>query len=110
MGHTYIKVTRYSPCTLLKKSVSATTAPSNFSLISNNMLESTQTQSMSGSGSAGSSGVLVPCPGDGMHKSSSSVYECSWDWHVGLTEELRGGDILQMLWLGLVRGLSLGGV
>ena len=45
-----------------------------------------------------------------MHKSSSSVYECSWDWHVGLTEELRGGDILQMLWLGLVRGLSLGGV
>lgn len=74
------------------------------------MLESARTRSTSGSGSAGSSGVLVPRPGDGVRKSGSGAYERGWDWRVGLTEESRGEDILRMLRLGLARGLSLGGV
>ena len=98
-----------SPRTLLKKSVSATTAPSNFSLIGNDMLESARTRSTSGSGSAGSSGVLVSRPGEGVRK-SNSAYERGWDWRAGLAEESRGEDILRMLRLGLARGLSLGGV
>lgn len=94
-----------SPRALLKKSVSATTASSNFSLIGSDMLESARTRSQSGSGSAsaGSSGVLVPRPGD-----KDGPYERGWDWRKGLGEETRGEDILRMLRLGLARGLSLG--
>lgn len=96
-----------SPRALLKKSVSATTASSNFSLIGNDMLESARTRSQSGSGSglasAGSSGVLVPRPGD-----KDGAYERGWDWRKELGEETRGEDILRMLRLGLARGLSLG--
>lgn len=96
-----------SPRALLKKSVSATTASSNFSLIGSDMLESARTRSQSGSGSglasAGSSGVLVPLPGD-----KDGAHERGWDWRSGLNEETRGEDILRMLRLGLARGLSLG--
>lgn len=68
------------------------------------MLESARTRSGSGSvpASVGSSGVLVPGPGD---KSSA---DRGWDWRVGLPETAKGEDILQMLRLGLARGLSHG--
>ncbi|KAI9925718.1 hypothetical protein ASPWEDRAFT_136383 [Aspergillus wentii DTO 134E9] len=93
-----------SPRTLLKKSVSSLTASSTFSFIGNDMIESARTRSMSGSGSAGSSAVLVPRPGGG----KALVYERGWDWRSGLPEEVKGEDILRMLRSGLARGLCFG--
>lgn len=91
-----------SPRALLKKSVSNFSA-SSFAFIGNDMLESARTRFGSGSGptSAGSSGVLVPAPSD-------KVADRGWDWRVGLPETAKGEDILQMLRLGLARGLSHG--
>jgi hypothetical protein len=92
-----------SPRALLKKSVSNFSA-STFSFIGNDMLESARARSGSGSGptSVGSSGVLVPGPGE---KSSA---DRGWDWRAGLPENAKGEDILRMLRLGLARGLSHG--
>lgn len=69
------------------------------------MLESARTQSGSGSGptTASSSGVLVPRPGD--NKGSRAR---GWDWRAGLPETAKGEDVLQMLRVGLARGLSFG--
>ncbi|KAG0153004.1 hypothetical protein PDIDSM_1963 [Penicillium digitatum] len=91
-----------SPRALLKKSVSNFSA-SSFAFIGNDMLESARTRSSSGSGptSVGSSGVLVPAPGD-------KVADRGWDWRAGLPETAKGEDILQMLRMGLARGLSHG--
>lgn len=88
----------------MKKSVSALSA-STFSVIGSDMLESARTRSTSGSGptSTGSSGVLVPRPGD---KDAGSAR--GWDWRVGLPESTKGEDVLRMLRLGLARGLSVG--
>jgi hypothetical protein len=71
------------------------------------MLESARTRSASGSGptSAGSSGVLVPRPGD---RDGNAGSVRGWDWRVGLPEGTRGEDVLRMLRLGLARGLSVG--
>ncbi|KAJ5464565.1 uncharacterized protein N7458_000251 [Penicillium daleae] len=95
-----------SPRTLLKKSVSALST-STFSIIGSDMLESARTRSASGSGptSAGSSGVLVPRPGD---RDGNAGSVRGWDWRVGLPEGTRGEDVLRMLRLGLARGLSVG--
>ncbi|KAI2733504.1 hypothetical protein CBS147332_519 [Penicillium roqueforti] len=92
-----------SPRALLKKSVSNFSA-SSFAFIGNDMLESARARSGSGSHppSVGSSGVLVSTPGD---KASA---DRGWDWRAGLPETAKGGDILQMLRLGLARGLSHG--
>ncbi|KAJ5807582.1 hypothetical protein N7447_011038 [Penicillium robsamsonii] len=91
-----------SPRSLLKKSVS--NFSSSFAFIGNDMLESARTRSGSGSNptSVGSSGVLVPAPGD---KASA---DRGWDWRAGLPETAKGEDILRMLRLGLARGLSHG--
>jgi hypothetical protein len=92
-----------SPRALLKKSVSNFSA-SSFAFIGNDMLESARARSGSGSGptSVGSSGVLVPAPGD------KARADRGWDWRAGLPETAEGEDILQMLRLGLARGLSHG--
>ncbi|KAJ5251040.1 hypothetical protein N7489_001450 [Penicillium chrysogenum] len=92
-----------SPRALLKKSVSNFSA-SSFAFIGNDMLESARARSGSGSGptSVGSSGVLVPAPGD------KARADRGWDWRAGLPETAKGEDILQMLRLGLARGLSHG--
>lgn len=92
-----------SPRALLKKSVSNFSA-SSFAFIGNDMLESARTRSGSGSGptSVGGSGVLVPAPGD------KARADRGWDWRAGLPETAKGEDILQMLRLGLARGLSHG--
>lgn len=101
-----------SPRTLLKKSVSSTTAASsNFSLIGSDMLE--RTRSTSGSGSAASSGVLVPRLGKNESSATNAGRTASargWDWRAGLSEDTRGEDIIRMLRMGLARGLSLGGL
>ncbi|KAJ5698186.1 hypothetical protein N7462_000191 [Penicillium macrosclerotiorum] len=93
-----------SPRALLKKSVSSLSA-STFSIIGNDMLESVRTRSGSGSGpaSVGSSGVLVPRPGD-----KEAGRARGWDWRVGLPETIKGADVLRMLRLGLAQGLSFG--
>lgn len=83
-----------SPNTILKKSVSNISA-STFSLIGNELF--------SGPTSAGSSGVLVPRPGD-----KDAGRARGWDWRTGLPESTRGEDVLRMLRLGLARGLSFG--
>lgn len=83
-----------SPSTILKKSISNLSA-STFSVIGNEMF--------SGPGSAGSSGVLVPRPGD-----KDAGRARGWDWRAGLPESTRGEDVLRMLRLGLARGLSFG--
>lgn len=83
-----------SPNAILKKSISNLSA-STFSLIGNELL--------SGPTSAGSSGVLVPRPGD-----KDSGRARGWDWRAGLPESTRGEDVLRMLRLGLARGLSFG--
>ncbi|KAJ5681460.1 uncharacterized protein N7477_001400 [Penicillium maclennaniae] len=83
-----------SPNTILKKSISNLSA-STFSLIGNELL--------SGPTSAGSSGVLVPRPGD-----KDSGRARGWDWRAGLPESTRGEDVLRMLRLGLAKGLSFG--
>ncbi|KAL4878277.1 hypothetical protein BJY04DRAFT_229842 [Aspergillus karnatakaensis] len=91
-----------SPRALLKKSVSSMTASSTFSLIGSDMLESARTRSLSGSGSAEGSGVLVP------RSEGAAQTEREWDWRAGLPEDAKGEDVLRMLRLGLARGLSLG--
>lgn len=83
-----------SPRALLKKSVSSLSA-STFSIIGNELLER--------SGSVGSSGVLVPRPGD-----QEAGRARGWDWRAGLPETTKAEDVLRMLRLGLARGLSLG--
>jgi hypothetical protein len=83
-----------SPNTILKKSISNLSA-STFSLIGNELF--------SGPTSAGSSGVLVPRPGD-----KDAGRARGWDWRTGLPESTRGEDVLRMLRLGLARGLSFG--
>ncbi|KAJ5810602.1 uncharacterized protein N7503_002820 [Penicillium pulvis] len=88
-----------SPRELLKKSVSAMSG-STFSLIGNDMLESARN---GGPASAGSSGVLVPHPGD-----KDAGRARGWDWRVGLSEATKGEDVLRMLRTGLARGLSYG--
>lgn len=92
-----------SPRALLKKSVSSLTASSTFSFIGSDMIESARNRS--GSGSAGSSGVLVP---RSSNDASSAYQERGWDWRAGLPEDARGEDILRMLRLGLAKGLSFG--
>lgn len=67
-------------------------------MIGNELLERS-----SGNTSVGSSGVLVPRPGD-----KSSARARGWDWRVGLPETIKGEDVLRMLRLGLARGLSVG--
>jgi len=83
-----------SPDAILRKSMN-TLSTSTFSLIGNEML--------SGPGSAGSSGVLVPRPGD-----KDAGRARGWDWRAGLPESTKGQDVLRMLRLGLARGLSFG--
>lgn len=63
------------------------------------MLESARAGS--GPTSVGSSGVLVPRPGD-----KDAGRARGWDWRVGLPDTTNGQDILSMLRLGLARGLS----
>lgn len=92
-----------SPRALLKKSVSSLTASSTFSFIGSDMVESARNRS--GSGSAVSSGVLVPRSGD---DSRSAYHERGWDWRAGLPEDAKGEDIIRMLRLGLAKGLSFG--
>ncbi|GMG13044.1 unnamed protein product [Aspergillus oryzae var. brunneus] len=92
-----------SPRALLKKSVSSLTTSSTFSFIGSDMIESARNRS--GSGSAGSSGVLVPRSGD---DARSAYHERGWDWRAGLPEDAKGEDILRMLRLGLAKGLSFG--
>lgn len=87
-----------SPRAVLKKSVSSLSA-STFSIIGNELLE----RSGSGPTSVGSSGVLVPRPGD-----QEAGRARGWDWRAGLPGTTRGEDVLRMLRLGLARGLSLG--
>lgn len=82
---------------LLKKSVSSLSA-STFSLLGNDMMERTQ----SGPASVGSSGVLVPGPGD------KDSQRRGWDWRANLPETTTGADVLRMLRVGLARGLSRG--
>lgn len=89
-----------SPRALLKKSVSSLSA-STFSLIGSDMLESARNGT--GPGSVGSSGVLVPHPGD-----KDAGRPRGWDWRVGLPESTKGADVLRMLRLGLAKGLSYG--
>jgi hypothetical protein len=91
-----------SPRALLKKSVSSLTASSTFSFIGSDMVESALNRS--GSGSAGSSGVLVPRGDD----APTTYHERGWDWRTGLQEDTKGKDILRMLRLGLAKGLSFG--
>lgn len=92
-------LTAPSPRALLKKSVSSLSA-STFSMIGNELLE----RSSSGPPtSAGSSGVLVPRPGD-----KDSGRARGWDWRAGLPERIKGEDVLRMLRLGLAKGLSFG--
>ncbi|KAJ5180848.1 hypothetical protein N7492_004058 [Penicillium capsulatum] len=79
---------------LLKKSVSSLSA-STFSLLGADMMERTQ----SGPASVGSSGVLVP--GNDQHGRG-------WDWRAGLPAQTTGEDVLQLLRMGLARGLSCG--
>lgn len=81
---------------LLKKSVSSLSA-STFSLLGNDMMERTQ----SGPTSVGNSGVLVPGPND-------NGPSRGWDWRAGLSENTTGADVLQILRMGLARGLSQG--
>lgn len=83
-----------SPDAILRKSMNILST-STFSLIGNEML--------SGPGSAGSSGVLVPRPGD-----KDAGRARGWDWRAGLPESTKGQDVLRMLRLGLARGLSFG--
>ena len=64
-------------------------------MLGNDMMERTQ----SGPGSIGSSGVLVP----GGEKDGRSR---GWDWREGLPQGITGHDVLQMLRVGLARGLS----
>ncbi|KAL4945925.1 hypothetical protein BDV06DRAFT_183628 [Aspergillus oleicola] len=87
-----------SPRALLKKSVSSLTGSSSFSVIGNDVLA----RSMSGSGSADGSGVLVP------RAEGGAPSEREWDWRAGLPEDTKGEDIIRMLRLGLASGLSLG--
>ncbi|KAL5045093.1 hypothetical protein BDW71DRAFT_90987 [Aspergillus fruticulosus] len=87
-----------SPRALLKKSVSSLTASSTFSIIGSDMLGG---RTRSSSGSAEGSGVLVPRH----HEKTPSERE--WDWRAGLAEDAKGEDVLQMLRLGLAKGLSL---
>lgn len=68
-------------------------------MIGNELLE----RSGSGNTSVGSSGVLVPRPGD-----KDSGRARGWDWRVGLPETIKGEDVLRMLRLGLAKGLSFG--
>ncbi|PWY77098.1 hypothetical protein BO70DRAFT_363644 [Aspergillus heteromorphus CBS 117.55] len=90
-----------SPRAMLKKSVSSLTASSTFSLIGNDMIESARTRS--GSGSVGSSAVLVP-RADG--EAAVSSEKRGWDWRAGLPEDITGDDILRILRLGIAKGLS----
>ncbi|PWY78123.1 hypothetical protein BO94DRAFT_537909 [Aspergillus sclerotioniger CBS 115572] len=92
-----------SPRAMLKKSVSALTASSTFSLIGSDMIESARTRSGSGSGSVGSSGVLVP-----RSDAEAATTARGWDWRAGLPEDAAGEDILRILRLGLAKGLSHG--
>ena len=92
-----------SPRAMLKKSVSALTASSTFSLIGSDMIESARTRSGSGSGSVGSSGVLVP-----RSDAEAATTERGWDWRARLPEDAAGEDILRILRLGLAKGLSHG--
>ncbi|OJI88704.1 hypothetical protein ASPTUDRAFT_135239 [Aspergillus tubingensis CBS 134.48] len=92
-----------SPRAMLKKSVSSLTASSTFSLIGNDIIESARTRS--GSGSVGSSGVLVP-RADADSPTTST--ERGWDWRAGLPEDATGEDILRILRVGLAKGLSHG--
>ncbi|PYH90375.1 nuclear pore complex subunit Nup85 [Aspergillus ellipticus CBS 707.79] len=93
-----------SPRAMLKKSVSSLTASSTFSLIGNDMIESARTRSGSGSGSVGSSGVLVPrADSDGLVPEKRG-----WDWRAGLPEDMAGEDVLRLLRLGIAKGLSSG--
>lgn len=83
--------------------MSSLTTSSTFSFIGSDMIESARNRS--GSGSAGSSGVLVPRSGD---DARSAYHERGWDWRAGLPEDAKGEDILRMLRLGLAKGLSFG--
>ncbi|PYH42220.1 putative nuclear pore complex subunit Nup85 [Aspergillus saccharolyticus JOP 1030-1] len=94
-----------SPRAMLNKSVSALNASSTFSFIGNEMIESARTRS--GSGSAGSSGVLVPRWNSAK---GGTVHERGWDWRAGLPDDVAGEDILRTLRLGLARGVSSGGL
>lgn len=66
------------------------------------MLESAHTRSVSREGSGTSSAVLVPRPGE------KQPLQRGWDYRAGLAENVRGGDVLRMLRLGLARGVSYG--
>ncbi|KAL4930513.1 putative nuclear pore complex subunit Nup85 [Aspergillus undulatus] len=86
-----------SPRALLKKSVSSLTGSSSFSVIGSDVLA----RSISGSGSADGSGVLV-------RRENPGQQQREWDWRAGLAEDTKGEDVLRMLRLGLASGLSLG--
>ncbi|RAL08634.1 putative nuclear pore complex subunit Nup85 [Aspergillus homomorphus CBS 101889] len=94
-----------SPRAMLKKSVSGLNASSTFSFIGNEMIESARARS--GSGSAGSSGVLVPRLNS---EKGSASHERGWDWRAGLPDDVTGEDIMRVLRLGLARGVSFGGL
>ncbi|PYI16717.1 hypothetical protein BO86DRAFT_387476 [Aspergillus japonicus CBS 114.51] len=94
-----------SPRAMLKKSVSAPNASSTFSIIGSEMVGSART--LSGSGSAGSSGVLVPRLNA---ENGPASHERGWDWRAGLSEDVTGEDIMRILRLGLARGVSFSGL
>ncbi|RAK77117.1 putative nuclear pore complex subunit Nup85 [Aspergillus fijiensis CBS 313.89] len=95
-----------SPRAMLKKSVSALNASSTFSFIGSEMVGSART--LSGSGSAGSSGVLVPRLN--AEKGAAAPHDRGWDWRAGLPDDVTGEDIMRVLRLGLARGVSFGGL
>ncbi|KAF1985511.1 hypothetical protein K402DRAFT_394494 [Aulographum hederae CBS 113979] len=81
-----------SPRNILRKSVSALTASSQFSLVGSEMLVASGTGSGSGVASTEGSGVLVQAPG-GIKR--------GWDWRKGLKKDAKGMDVMKMLRLAL---------
>ncbi len=74
---------------MLKKSMSAMTASTQFSLVGSSMLGSQPSDSIE------SSGVLV-----------SAKIRRGWDWRKGLPKETSGADILRILRLGLAKDMA----
>ena len=100
-----------SPRALLKKSVSSITASSSFSLIGSDMVESAALgRAGSGTGSAGSSAVLVPRPEEardgGNRVLREGERERGWDWRAGVAEDAKGAQVLWKLRMGLAKRMG----
>lgn len=113
---------------LLKKSLSALTASSTFSLIGSEMLESSARARSASGGSASAdsttTGVLVARPHEEQGRkrdrnngisaisttttasASASSGERGWDWRAGLSHDAKGKDVLRALRTGLSKTLS----